>query len=53
MASDVMRDIKGGLVASTAGIAFSIANGALIYTGTLQPMLAACSRRRSSALSSR
>ncbi len=34
-----LRDIKGGLVACTVGIAFSIANGALIYSGPMQPLL--------------
>ena len=36
----VLRDVKGGLVAATAGIAFSVANGALIYSGAFAPLLA-------------
>ena len=38
-ASLAYRDIKGGLVAATSCLAFSIGNGAVIYSGTFQPML--------------
>ncbi len=37
----VLADIAGGLVAATSCLPFSIANGALIYSGTFQPMLVA------------
>lgn len=35
----IAGDIKGGLVASTACVAFTVANGAFIYSATLEPML--------------
>lgn len=35
----ILGDLKGGLIASPSCLAFSIANGALIYSGTLEPML--------------
>ena len=35
----ILRDIRGGLVACTVGIAFSIANGALIYSGSMPSLL--------------
>ena len=37
----LLADIAGGLVAATTCLWFSIANGALIYSGTFQPMLVA------------
>ena len=37
----ILADVTGGLVAATTCLPFSIANGALIYSGTFQPMLVA------------
>lgn len=36
---DAFADVRGGLVASTTCLGFSIANGALIYSAVPQPML--------------